>query len=286
MPRLKMNLQLFNEGTEAPATEAPVTDTHTDVTVSEGETGNVEAQEGSEGNAEQAQPSLLDQFEYQYNKESVKPQSLEELKELAEMGRYYKEKGKTQLESYKNDPRIGLVERLASENNMDVDQYLEAVEKQREYDKIQAIAQEKNVPVEVANELYEGIKLKEQQAREAQSIQAERASKEDLNKFVEMYPDVKELPDEVLKAWTPGTKLTEIYKDYEYNQMKSKIEEMESKLKTHNQNIENSEASTGSVTGNGDVNDKLFTRAEVKKMSREQVKKNYSKIIQSQKAWK
>lgn len=277
MPRLLgMNLQLFNEegGTEAVAEQSTETQ---EVATETTEVSTESTEQATENAEEQATPSLLDSFEYQYNKENVKPQSMEELKELAEMGRYYKEQAKSKLESYKNDPRIGLVERLAAENNMEVDQYLEAVDKQREYDKIQAIATEKQVPIEIANELYQKVKLEEKYQNETNTLKQEAEEKADLEKFVKMYPDVKDLPPEVVKQWVPGTKLTDVYKDYEYNQMKAKISEYESKINTQNQNAENAEASTGSVTGNGAVTGGL-TEAMIEKMSPKELMKRWPEV--------
>lgn len=280
MPRLNMNLQLFSE--EAPQVEVQVESQQpTEVAESQGSEGSPETQ------GEQTTPSLLDSFEYQYNKEVYKPQSVEELKELAEMGRYYKEQGKQKLESYKNDPRIGLVEQLAQENNMSVDQYLEAVDKQREYDRIQAIANEKQVPVEVANELYEAMKLKDQVKQEQQTKAEKEAEDKAFNKFISEYKgDVANLPEELIELWGQTGDINQAHTMWKFQQMESKLAEYEEKLNVHNQNVENSQASTGSVTGNGSPDEKLYTRAEVKKMSKDDVNANYDKVLRSMKTWK
>ena len=284
MPRLNMNLKLFSE--EAPQVEAPTEQVESQQSTEAAETQESTETEVSEVQEEQATPSLLDSFEYQYNKENVKPQSMEELKELAEMGRYYKEQGKNKLESYKNDPRIGLVERLANENNMSVDQYLEAVDKQREYDKIQAIANEKNVPVEVASELYEAMKLKDEFKNEQQTKAQKEAEDKAFGKFLSEYKgDVNNLPPDLIELWGETGDINQAHTAWKFKQMESKIAEYEDKLNTQNQNIENSQASTGSVTGNGSPNEKLYTRAEVKKMSRQEINANFDKVIKSQKSW-
>jgi len=277
MPRLfEMDLQLFNEEGATEVVTEQSTETQEVATEStEVSTENVE--QATDDAEEQTQPSLLDTFEYPYMKESQKVKNMEELQELAELGRYYKDKGKEKLASYDNDPRIKLIERLASENNMPVDQYLEAVDKQRENDKIQAIATERQVPVEVANDLYQKVKLEERVQKESNERQLTANDDADLAKFVEKYPDVKELPQEVTDAWIPGTKLTEIYKDYEFNQMKAKITEYESKANIQNQNLENSEASTGSVTGNGVVTGGL-TEAMIDSMSPKELMKRWPEV--------
>jgi hypothetical protein len=235
----------------------------------------------------EATPSLLDSFEYQYNKENVKPQSIEELKELAEMGRYYKEKGKSELESYKHDPSLSFVEKQAKKNNMDVTQYLEAVTKQEQYDEIQSIADNEGVSHEVANKLYNANKLEARVTKESNEAKTQAEQDARFDKFLNEYEgDVNNIPEALSKLWTETGDINEAHRQYKSSLKDSKIAELEEKLNIQNQNLSNSEASTGSVTGNGAPNGKMFTRDEVKSMSRDEVNKNYKKVTESMKTWK
>ena len=74
-------------------------------------------------------------------------------------------------------------------------------------------------------------------------------------------------------------------KDSEINQLKEKLAKYEESEKVSNKNAENANAAVGSVTGNG-ASQTLFSREQVKNMSRADVKKNYAKVIESQKQWK
>jgi len=93
----------------------------------------IENLEGSETSTEETKPSFTDTFEYSFDKEQQKVGSEDELRELVEMGRYYKEKGRAGddwLKAY------------AKENDMSKSELLEAFAKQKEDNKIQAIADE------------------------------------------------------------------------------------------------------------------------------------------------
>lgn len=235
----------------------------------------------------QAKPSLLDDFSYQFDKQDYKPESIEELRELAEMGRYYKERGKEKLKSFESDPRLSFVETQAKKHNMDVNQYLEAVAKQEQYDEIQAIADAKSVPYEVADELYQSIKLKERVTKESNEAKTKAEEDAEFDKFIsEFKGDINNIPEELNKLWTKTGDINEAHRQYKSLMKDNKIAELEEKLGIQNQNLSNSEASTGSVTGNGAPNEKMYTREEVDNMSRDEVNNNYKKVTESMKLWK
>ena len=226
-------------------------------------------------------PSYLDTFEYSFDKEQQKVASDEELRELVEMGRYYKEKGKDGddwLKSY------------AKENNMSKSELLEAFKQQKIDQSIEQIAETEYVPIETAKELYEGRILKESTLTKAEEAKEQKRLDENYAEFVKEFPDVKDVPEEVMARFAKGDiSLADAYKDSKkdstINELTSRLAELEEKLGITTKNADNAAASTGSVTGNGQT-DSVFSKAQVDNMSKADVKKNYNKIIQDMKTWR
>ena len=105
----------------------------------------------------------------------------------------------------------------------------------------------------------------------------ERMSRE-IGEFSELYPDknVNSLPDSVWESVRSGIPLAAAYALYE---KKTALRAEAAK----NTNEKNSLSSTGAVGKGGSVG--AFSPDEVRAMSREEVRKNYSKIIESMKTW-
>ena len=78
---------------------------------------------------------------------------------------------------------------------------------------------------------------------------------------------------------------TDLNKDSKIESMANELAELKEKLGITTKNIDNQAASTGSVTGNGST-DTVFSREQVKSMSKSDIKKNYPKIIKDMKSWK
>jgi len=246
--------------------------------------------EGTPTDKATEKPEFLDSFEFQFNKENRKANSVDELKELAEMGTFYKEKGKKQLEDYKNDPRLKFVERQAKKNKMSTEEYLDAVAKEETNAEIAKIAEAEGVSETVAEKLYKATKLEEKTIADTKTAKEKEKQDGYMTEFVKEYPDVKEVPQEVWDRFNKGDiSLVDAYSNTnmksELTSLKEKLAKYEEQEKISNKNSENAGASTGSVTGNGTA-EHLFTEAQVKKMSRAEVNKNYNKIIESQKQWK
>lgn len=181
-------------------------------------------------------------------------------------------------------PVISFVERLAQQNGMAVPEYLKAVEEYERQQEIEALAQQRSLDPEMAEELY--LLRKDRQERELQRQEAEKQAKQNQEyiDFMNQFPDVKpeSIPVEVwhMKANNPGISLTDAYIRHEYNSLKSKVQAVET-------NTKNAEASTGSLTGNGSTSSDFIDSAtfEKNKDDRRWVMQNLSKIMKSRANW-
>ena len=195
----------------------------------------------------------------------------------------------TELQKYKSSPALTFVEKQAKKYDMSVDDYLQAVEVEEQRAEIAKIAEDEGVSETVAKKLYNATKLEESTKLQAQKNKETEIRNKHLSEFVEKFPDVKELPKEVWDVYNKGNvSLVDAYKSFstqdEIKSLKSQLAEYKEKLGIKETNNNNATASTGSVTGNGNTSS-LLTREQVKNMTREEVNKNYSKIIESQKSW-
>jgi len=219
-------------------------------------------------------------FEYSFDKETKTVTTAEELKELVELGEYYRTKGKAGddwLKSY------------AKENNMSKSELLEAFKQQKIDNEIQAIADEETVSIEVAKRLRNEKLLSEKDLTNAQKASEKKRQDEEMSLFADKHPDVKELPQKVWDRFAKGdVSLIEAYdifnKDNTIKELQDKLAKYEGQEAIENKNSTNAELSTGSTSGNGQI-DSIYTREQVKKMSKSDQKKNYNKIVKDMKTW-
>ncbi|MBE6689596.1 MAG: hypothetical protein E7588_10060 [Ruminococcaceae bacterium] len=108
--------------------------------------------------------------------------------------------------------------------------------------------------------------------------QKEHVSRE-LDRLWEVFPDIKieDMPDEVWELVEKGETLLGAYC---ITLTKKAIEERAATEK----NAENSLKTPPAVKNSGDTK-QYFTRDEVSKMTRDQVRKNYDRIVDSMKHW-
>lgn len=118
-------------------------------------------------------------------------------------------------------------------------------------------------------------RLKAEISRTKESM--ERMDRE-CSEFHELYPNVSlsSLPDEVWEAMEKGIPLSAAYAYVD--RCRQKREEIAKKS-----NLENSERSTGCIRNE---TKNYFSPAEVRSMTAEEVRKNYSLIMQSMSRWK
>lgn len=165
-------------------------------------------------------------------------------------------------------------------------EYQEAVRQQQEQQKLQELM-ENNVPEDVAKELIESKKFREQYEAEKQTKAQEEAKRKDYESFLESYPDVKadEIPLEVWEENSKGKSLVDAYAKYENKLLKQQLAEFKKGQQAQQSNANNASSSTGSVTGQGAVPNGYYTHEQVKSMSQTEVTKNYGAILESMKHW-
>lgn len=182
-------------------------------------------------------------------------------------------------------PVLSFVEELAKDAGyQDVNQYLEAAREWKRQQQLEELTSN-NIPEDIAKEIMENRQFREQyKIKEAQIQEQERQTKE-YDLFLKSYPDVKadQIPEEVWNEFTSGKSLVDAYAKYENNLLKQELAKYRETEAAKQKNAENSQASTGSVTGQGAANDKLYSLDELKNLSTEDTMKNYSKVMES---WK
>jgi hypothetical protein len=182
-------------------------------------------------------------------------------------------------------PVLSFVEELAKDAGyQDVNQYLEAAREWKRQQQLEELTSN-NIPEDIAKEIIENRQFREQyKIKEAQIKEQERQTKE-YDLFLKSYPDVKadQIPEEVWNEFTSGKSLVDAYAKYENNLLKQELAKYRETEAAKQKNAENSQASTGSVTGQGAANDKLYSLDELKNLSTEDTMKNYSKVMES---WK
>lgn len=246
----------------------------------------VEDQENSEPeetpSSEELSQAEKDFLEIQYNKEVVRLDK-EKAKEYAQKGMNY-DKIKQRLDSLESDPRLSFVDSMAKKYDMTTQEYLDAVADQQEAEAIEQLADEKGLPEDVARELYESKKFREQYLQTQQLQSEEQRQKKMLQDFIETYPDVKadQIPSDVWKIFEQGVDLVSAYARYENQNLRQQLNEISESKKI---NQENQMASTGSVKGQGSPQNLTFTKEQVRKMDADEVSKNYSQVIESMKHW-
>lgn len=242
-----------------------------------------ETQEVTQTESEgEAQPQAT--ISVKFNGEE-KELSYEEARELAQKGMNYDhvqeswEKSKSVLSKMEAIARkAGFID---ENGHGDIDAYHSAAEKEIAELEKQRITQGLDLPQEIVDELYEfrkereSIKAKEAEQEKAKSEQQQFA---DLLSFYkeangrEFDPEKDTMPKEVWEATTNGSTPKAAYAEYLAKQLLN-----ERKIEAANK--ANSESSAGSV-GGGESTTADFTMEQIKGMSREEVLKNYNKIVQ------
>lgn len=224
----------------------------------------------------------------QEQKQSFKVKHLHEEKEISfDEAPTYIQKGmdydriKTKFEESK--PVLSFVENLAKQNGMTVPEYLQAVEEYEKQQQIEALAQQRSLDPELAEELYLSRQERQQREIERQQQAQQQQEQKEYVDFINQFPEIKpeSIPSEVwtLKA-QHGLSITDAYIRHEYNAMKAK-------LKAQEVNEKNAESATGSLTGNGSAeNDFIsYDMFDKNRSDSSWVQKNYEKIVKSRAKW-
>lgn len=171
---------------------------------------------------------------------------------LIQKGMNY-DKQQERIQQLETDPRMAFVQELASEQGMDVNEYLEAFRNHREESKLQELVQQ-NIPEEYAREMLESRKYREQQKVEQQKKAEEEKKNAESVEFFEFFKQANDrdydsskdkIPEEVWDSHAKGTPLKYAYAEHQISQLKSQ-------LKTLKQNEQNTKrAPIGSLTAFG-----------------------------------
>lgn len=268
--RLKLNLQYFAEGEPVEPTEQIPSEP-------------VEPTEPVEPHAEPNEPVEPDSFlEIQYNKEQLKLDK-DRAKELAQKGMNYDKA----VERAKQE---GIDTYIANQgyewNGKPIKteaEYKQALQEQELREKYS------DLPEEVQNELIESKKFREDYTRQQEESQAQAKQQEDYKLFLETFPDTepKDIPQTVWDEVNKGRSLVDAFTRHENKSLKEQLKTLTEKKEIEQKNAENAESSTGSVTGQGNVNVDHITEDTFEKNRSDSnwVKKNFNKIMESRQKW-
>jgi hypothetical protein len=158
-------------------------------------------------------------------------------------------------------------------------EYDEAIRVNQERQRIQELVNN-NVPEDVAKELVEAKRFRQEYEAEKQTKAQKEAQERDFQNFLESYPSVKadEIPVEVWAEVDKGKSLVDAYAKHENSILKAKLAEYEKGSKTQQINASNAESSTGSVTGNGQPVTKEITAESIATMSEKEISANWNQV--------
>ncbi len=226
---------------------------------------------------ETAEPNfdeLLSNLKYQYDKEDYQPESLDEAKELIELGRWAKERGKPRLEEMKSDPLSNWAKSYMKESGFDdVNKFIEAVDKVAMENKI---ADKKNEYIEkgIGEEAAQLLAEKDIQLSQKEAKASELTAKDQKNQayegFLKWYDGMKEkgifkgdlkadeIPQSVFDKADNGTPLEQAFLEWKVSDIKVATEQQTLKALK-----ENKETSTGSVQEGSKTEPKTMTKSQV-----------------------
>lgn len=188
----------------------------------------------------------------------------------------------------KNNPYLSYLEQIAQESGMSIDQLIENDRKFREQQKINKLIQ-KNIPPDIAKEVYESRKFREQYQAEQLKRQQEQLKQQMYQEFLQMYPDVKpeQIPAEVWQMVKQGYRLAAAYAIYENKQLKSEMAKFQQQQQVQQANAKNAESSTGSAKSQGATGGYISREQfDANKHDINWVRKNLKLIEESKKHWK
>jgi len=144
--------------------------------------------------------------------------------------------------------------------------------------------------LEVDSLVNEG--MSEERAQEhikgQRSLKTDELAKKKINldksmeEFVKKFPDVKDIPQEVIDEFSKGNgKLEDIYSEFNKSntikELQDKLSKYENAESIDNKNVANAEISTGSTSGNGQIVAELTMEA-INKMSPKQLMARWSEV--------
>jgi hypothetical protein len=145
----------------------------------------------------------------------------------------------------------------------------------------------KGIPDDVAEELIESRKLREEQkARETQAQATERQNRE-AAEFLKEYPDVRatDIPQNVWNDVNNGIPLVHAYARHENSMLRAQMNKASAAAAVQSKSAENASAAPGAIGGSAPSPDYVSQEAFML-MSDKDIAKNWDKISASRKRWK
>ena len=196
--------------------------------------------------------------------------------------RLERERAKLQQE-VSSHPALSYVSELAAQNNMTVEQFVEACRQNDKQAKIAELAQTGQIPDEIAQELYES-----RQEKQARAEMQKRMTP--INELLKEYPNLKpeDIPENVWQDVVKnGKSLAVAYAKYDADRKNDEIAKLKESLQIREKNAANADISPGSVTGQGAITPDYISRElfDTKRNDRDWVKKNLTAIQKSRAKW-
>jgi len=188
-----------------------------------------------------------------------------------------------------NHPGLAYLNEIAQANGVTVDQLVGHWKQQNEQARLDELIQN-NIPEDVAREIIEGRKFRQQYTQEKMTAEQQRKQQGMYVEFIEEFKDVKpeDVPAEVWQEVNNGKSLVDAYTRHENRTLRDRLAKMEETLQTRQKNDQNAQSSPGSVTGNGSVPTGYYSKEQVEKMDPKDAAKPevYKAIMDSMKHWK
>ena len=233
-------------------------------------------QEGEQGRTSEA-PAAESPYRVRYNHEDV-DLTREQVLEYAQKGMNY-DKVHGELQRLREDPARRMLEREAAEMGVSPEEYLRRTSEsgmQADVDRLVSGGYDERE----AREIVEGRRAKTRLAELERQRQAEDRRRADLSEFRELFPDVAitDVPQEVWDGVGHGMTLTDAYMRYDRR-------ESIRRARAEAANAANAASAPPAQTPAPET-PKNLSREDVARMSREEVRRNYDRILKSMPLWK
>lgn len=177
----------------------------------------------------ESQQSEQPRFKVKFNHEEQEI-GYDEAVPLIQKGMNY-DKLQERLGQLETDPRLSFVEELAQEQGMNVEEYLQAVKQHREQQQLDALIQQ-NIPQELAQEIMENKKFRDQYETEQKSKQEEATREQEFKEFFSYFqqangrnfdPSKDQIPQEVWDMKEQGMPLKFAFMQHHNQQLQSQL---------------------------------------------------------------
>ena len=191
---------------------------------------------------------------------------------------------KAQSESLMEDRKY--IEDLAREYGMDPKTLKEELAKAAKATKMQELTS-KGIPDDVAEELIESRKFREEQKIKETQVQATERQTREAAEFLKEYPDVRatDIPQSVWTDVNNGIPLVHAYARHENSVLKAQMQKVSAVAAVQSKNAENASVAPGAIGGSAPSPDYISQEAFML-MSDKDIAKNWDKVSASRKRWK